>query len=250
MSQVQYCAGISSCAWDLPLKIQKELPKYISLKVRLRNLEPALEWVVEKRYRKHTEYLQFLKDGCAKQMRLGNLEPALEWVAENKDQMAASSGDAAASLFEFKLHRLQFLDVLNTKGTLSQESVGHDSTAGRARGTSLYHNMEEQGGTARVCIEPRGTLCVQLQVDNIDFGLGSIPRTLCLIVFVRCWRKKIQVVTAQNWIWKSTYPVLERLLHSRGYRWQLWAFPSPGNVWEGGGFLKETLAPTDDRSSQ
>ena len=49
-------------------------------------------------------------------MRLGNLDPALQWVADNNAQLAESSGEAAASLFNFKLHRLHFLDILNTQG--------------------------------------------------------------------------------------------------------------------------------------
>ena len=50
------------------------------------------------------------------QIRLGNLQPALQWVVGNRSKLQAASGDAAASLFEFKLHQLAFLEVLNKEG--------------------------------------------------------------------------------------------------------------------------------------
>ena len=50
------------------------------------------------------------------QIKAGNLQPALDWAAEHRQQLTASTSDSVAKSFEFKLHRLQFLDVLGKQG--------------------------------------------------------------------------------------------------------------------------------------
>ena len=53
------------------------------------------------------------------QIRAGNLGPALQWAEEHRSELVASSGERVATAFEFKLYRLQFLDVLAKQGARS-----------------------------------------------------------------------------------------------------------------------------------
>lgn len=50
------------------------------------------------------------------QIRHRNLQPALQWVSQNRVKLKDASGEAAASLFEYKLHQLCFLEVLHKDG--------------------------------------------------------------------------------------------------------------------------------------
>ncbi len=50
------------------------------------------------------------------QIQAHRLQPALQWAEQHRSQLAATVSGAA---FEFKLHRLQFLHVLNQQGTTS-----------------------------------------------------------------------------------------------------------------------------------
>ena len=45
-----------------------------------------------------------------------NLAPALEWAEQHRAELVASSGEQAVSTFQFRLHRLQFLHLLQTEG--------------------------------------------------------------------------------------------------------------------------------------
>ena len=53
---------------------------------------------------------------CAAQIMAHHLQPALEWAREHRGALVASSGEQAVAAFEFRLHRLQFLHLLQTQG--------------------------------------------------------------------------------------------------------------------------------------
>ena len=62
-----------------------------------------------------------------------NLAPALEWAAQHRAELVASSGEQAVSTFQFRLHRLQFLHLLQTegaRGALDGTTPEHSENAG------------------------------------------------------------------------------------------------------------------------
>ena len=53
---------------------------------------------------------------AAAQIVAHNLQPALEWAREHRAALVASSGEQAVAACEFRLHRLQFLHLLQVQG--------------------------------------------------------------------------------------------------------------------------------------
>ncbi len=51
------------------------------------------------------------------QIQARDLKPALAWVAEHRSELFEASPFSAED-FEFRLHRLQFVQLLTTKGEL------------------------------------------------------------------------------------------------------------------------------------
>lgn len=54
-----------------------------------------------------------------------DLGPALAWVEEHQTQLAASTSSPSGQDFEFQLHRLQFVQLLTTKGVVSEPCTLH-----------------------------------------------------------------------------------------------------------------------------
>ena len=57
------------------------------------------------------------------QIETRDLEPALAWVQEHREELVAAS-PASAQEFEFRLHRLRFVQLLTTQGTAVRMQLG------------------------------------------------------------------------------------------------------------------------------
>lgn len=60
-----------------------------------------------------------------------DLGPALAWVEEHQTQLAASNSSPSCQDFEFQLHRLQFVQLLTTKGMVSEPYTLHEGDSVR-----------------------------------------------------------------------------------------------------------------------
>jgi hypothetical protein len=67
-------------------------------------------------------------DAADPQIQNRNLEPALQWVEEKRADLAAARQSYEA--FEFQLHRLQFLRILTQQGACCTTARMHQRNAG------------------------------------------------------------------------------------------------------------------------
>ena len=96
------------------------------------------------------------------QMRAGNLHPALKWITQNRDNLEKTSGAKATSVFEYKMHQLCCLEILEQEGISSHllmSKVGLDCDCLKV---IALDNIPQQVGSWRRVFQGRYTFRYQM----------------------------------------------------------------------------------------
>ena len=71
-----------------------------------------------------TPYAQLMAYGIHEQIAARDLMPALAWVEDHRTELTESTSSPSGQDYEFRLHRLQFLQLLTTQSTVRHPILG------------------------------------------------------------------------------------------------------------------------------